>query len=58
MPYANNAGIGLNYDAVGDGPPAVLVHANPFDWRLWRFQVEDFSYRYRMTGMEPPGCGL
>ena len=34
MPYANNAGIGLNYDAVGDGPPAVLVHANPFDWRL------------------------
>ena len=58
MPFANNAGVRLNYDVVGDGPPVVLVHANPFDRRLWRFQVEDFSDRYRMIGMDLRGYGL
>ena len=42
MPFANNGDVRLNYEAVGGGPDIVLIHANPFDRRLWRFQVEDF----------------
>ena len=40
MPFANNGDVRLNYEAVGDGPDIVLIHANPFDRRLWRFQVD------------------
>ena len=57
MPFANNGDVRLNYEAVGGGPDIVLIHANPFDRRLWRFQVEDFSDRYRMVAMDLRGYG-
>ena len=57
MPFANNGDVRLNYEAVGDGPDIVLIHANPFDRRLWRFQVEGFSERYRMVAIDLRGYG-
>ena len=57
MPFANNGAVRLNYDVVGSGSTIVLIHANPFDRRLWRFQVEDFSDRYRMVAMDLRGYG-
>lgn len=57
MPFANNGSVRLNYDVVGNGPDIVLIHANPFDRRLWRFQVEDFSDRFRMIGLDLRGYG-
>ena len=44
MPFANNGDVRLNYEVVGGGPDIVLIHANPFDRRLWRFQVKDFPF--------------
>ena len=57
MPFVNNGDVRLNYEAVGNGPDIVLIHANPFDRRLWRFQVEGFSERYRMVAMDLRGYG-
>lgn len=57
MPFANNGAVRLNYDVVGSGPDIVLIHANPFDRRLWRFQIEDFSDRFRMVAMDLRGYG-
>ncbi|MGB0631856.1 MAG: alpha/beta fold hydrolase [Alphaproteobacteria bacterium] len=57
MPFANNGAVRLNYEVVGDGPTIMLIHANPFDRRLWRFQVEDFSDRYRMIAIDLRGYG-
>ena len=57
MPFAENGAVRLNYNVVGAGPDVMLIHANPFDRRLWRFQVEDFSDRYRMVAMDLRGYG-
>jgi len=29
MPFASNRGVKSYYESYGDGPPMVLVHANP-----------------------------
>ena len=39
MPYSTRNGLRIHYEVHGDGPPMVLIHANPFDRRLWMFQV-------------------
>ena len=39
MPFANNRGVNIYYEVHGDGPPMVLVHANPFDRRLFTYQI-------------------
>ena len=31
MPYSSNRGVRIYYGVYGEGPPMVLVHANPFD---------------------------
>lgn len=58
MPYSTRNGLRIHYEVHGDGPPMVLIHANPFDRRLWMFQVARFSAFYRVIAVDLRGYGL
>ena len=58
MPYSTRNGLRIHYEVHGDGPPLVLIHANPFDRRLWMFQVARFSAFYRVIAVDLRGYGL
>lgn len=57
MPYSTATGLRIWYEAAGDGPPLVLVHANPFDHRLWTYQTARFSAWFRVISMDLRGYG-
>jgi pimeloyl-ACP methyl ester carboxylesterase len=61
---ATMAGRELAYDRVGAGPPLVLLHAFPFDRRMWRDTAaalagerEVISVDLRGFGESPPAAG-
>lgn len=58
MPYSTRNGLSIHYEVHGDGPPMVLIHANPFDRRLWMYQVARFSAFYRVIAVDLRGYGL
>jgi pimeloyl-ACP methyl ester carboxylesterase len=58
MPFSTRNGLRIHYEIHGDGPPMVLIHANPFDRRLWMFQVARFSAFYRVIAVDLRGYGL
>ncbi|MDB5533958.1 MAG: 3-oxoadipate enol-lactonase [Hyphomicrobiales bacterium] len=58
MPYSSKNGVRIHYEVHGDGPPLVLIHANPFDRRLWLHQVARFSPFYRVIAIDLRGYGL
>ncbi len=58
MPYSKRNGVRVHYEVHGDGPPMVLVHANPFDRRLWLYQVARYSARFRVVAVDLRGYGL
>ena len=43
MPYSTRNGLRIHYEVHGDGPALIFIHANPFDRRLWSYQVARFS---------------
>ena len=59
MPFADNAGVGINYEVVGDGPPLVLHHGFTRSLRDWH----DFGYvaalasDFRLILMDSRGHG-
>lgn len=57
MPIHRNGSVEIYYEVAGDGPPLVFVHANPFDHRLWLYQVAFFSTRYRCISLDLRGYG-
>ena len=57
MPYADNSGVRIYYEVAGEGDPMVLIHANPFDHRLWLYQLARFSERYRTIAVDMRGYG-
>lgn len=61
MPVSTRNGLRIHYEVhgqvVGDGPPMVLIHANPFDRRLWMYQVARFSAFYRVIAIDLRGYG-
>lgn len=57
MPYAQNHDVSIYYEAYGEGRPLVLVHANPFDHRLWTYQIPRYSARFRTIAMDLRGYG-
>ncbi len=57
MPYSTRNGPKIHYEVHGDGPPVVLVHANPFDRRLWLHQVARYSAFYRVVAVDIRGYG-
>lgn len=57
MPFASNRGVNIYYETYGDGPPMVLVHANPFDHRLFTYQIASFAPYFRLVAMDIRGYG-
>ncbi|MDB5571932.1 MAG: 3-oxoadipate enol-lactonase [Hyphomicrobiales bacterium] len=59
MPYSTRNGLRIHYETHGapDAPPMVLIHANPFDRRLWLYQVARFSPFYRVVAVDLRGYG-
>lgn len=43
MPYSTNNGVKSYYEVSGEGYPLVLMHANPFDRRMFMYQAAHFS---------------
>lgn len=58
MPTSVRTGVRIHYEVHGDGPPMILIHANPFDRRLWLHQVARFSPFYRVIAVDLRGYGL
>jgi 3-oxoadipate enol-lactonase len=57
VPTASNKGVRIHYEVSGDGPPMVLVHANPFDHRLFMYQVARFAPHFRLAALDIRGYG-
>ena len=57
MPFSTRNGPKIHYEVHGEGPPMVLVHANPFDRRLWLHQVARYSAFYRVIAVDLRGYG-
>jgi pimeloyl-ACP methyl ester carboxylesterase len=57
MPYASNKGVRIYYETYGEGPPMVLIHANPFDHRLFTYQIARFSTSHRLLAVDIRGYG-
>jgi 3-oxoadipate enol-lactonase len=57
MPYASNNGVRIYYEVTGDGPPMVLVHANPFDHRLFTYQIASLAPYFRLIALDIRGYG-
>ncbi len=58
MPYSTRNGLRIHYEVHGDGPALIFVHANPFDRRLWMYQVARFSPFFRTISVDLRGYGL
>lgn len=57
MPYSNRNGLRIYYETYGEGPPFVLVHANPFNHWLWMYQIARYSAFYRVIAIDIRGYG-
>jgi len=57
MPYSVANGIKIYYQVSGAGLPLVLIHANPFDHRLWMYQIAHFSTYFKVIAMDLRGYG-
>jgi pimeloyl-ACP methyl ester carboxylesterase len=58
MPFSTRNGRRIHYEVHGEGPPIVLIHANPFDRRLWLYQVARYSPFHRVIAVDLRGYGL
>ena len=57
MPYSTRNGLRIYYEISGEGPPIVLVHANPFDHRLWMYQTARWSAFHAIVTVDIRGYG-
>lgn len=57
MPFSTASGPKIYYEVSGEGPAFVFVHANPFDHRLWLYQVAHFSSYFRCITLDIRGYG-
>lgn len=57
MPYSTANGVKIYYEVSGEGKPFVLVHANPFDNRLFLYQISHFSTFYKVISIDIRGYG-
>lgn len=57
MPYSTRNGLRIYYEVAGAGPALVLIHANPFDHRLWMFQIARFSQFFTVVAVDLRGYG-
>jgi pimeloyl-ACP methyl ester carboxylesterase len=52
MPLSRANGVDIWYEISGDGPPLLLVHANPFDHDLFLYQRARFSTWFRVIAVD------
>lgn len=57
MPYSSRNGVKTYYEVSGEGFPLVLVHANPFDRRMFIYQVAHFSTFFKVINIDLRGYG-
>ena len=57
MPYSSRNDVKTYYEVSGEGYPLVLIHANPFDRRLWIYQVAHFSTFFKVINTDLRGYG-
>ena len=57
MPICPVNGLKIYYEVSGEGFPLVLIHANPFDRRLWIYQVAHFSAFFKVINVDLRGYG-
>lgn len=57
MPYSTKNGVKTYYEVSGEGFPMVLVHANPFDRRMFLYQVAHFSTYFKVINIDLRGYG-
>lgn len=58
MPFSDATGVRIHYEVSGQGPPLVFIHANPFDRRLWTYQVARFSQFFTTINVDIRGYGF
>ena len=52
MPMSRANGVDIWYEVSGEGPPLVLVHANPFDHDLFLYQRARFSTWFKVIAVD------
>src|SRR5262245_2415981 len=57
MPYCSVNGTRIYYEVSGEGRPLLLIHANPFDHRLWLYQIASFSTFFKVIAVDLRGYG-
>jgi pimeloyl-ACP methyl ester carboxylesterase len=57
MPWSRSNGVSIFYEVAGEGPPLVLLHANPFDHTMWLYQAAHFSRHYTVVAPDLRGYG-
>ncbi len=57
MPYCQRQNVRIHYDASGQGRPMILLHANPFDRRMWLYQIASYSAHSRVIAIDLRGYG-
>ena len=57
MPYSRRAGVKTYYEVSGEGYPFVFMHANPFDRRMFLYQVAHFSTYFKVINIDLRGYG-
>jgi len=57
MPWSRSNGLRIYYETAGEGPPLVLLHANPFDHSMWLYQIAHFARGYTVVAPDLRGYG-
>jgi 3-oxoadipate enol-lactonase len=57
MAYCSRNGVKTHYEVSGEGYPLVLVHANPFDRRMFVYQVAHLSTFFKVINIDLRGYG-
>ncbi|MFM1816816.1 MAG: hypothetical protein RLZ98_3511 [Pseudomonadota bacterium] len=57
MPISRRTGVDIYYEKTGSGPPLVLIHAIPFDHRMWIYQAATFSAHFTCIAMDIRALG-
>jgi len=57
MPISRRNGVEIYYETEGRGFPLVMLHAIPFDRRLWTFQAMRFSTWFKCISVDLRGWG-
>jgi pimeloyl-ACP methyl ester carboxylesterase len=55
--YSTASGVKIYYEVSGEGPPFVMIHANPFDHNLWMYQIAHFSTFFKVIAIDIRGYG-